>query len=110
MGQGGDATLGRRVALGLGLAHPVPGRGDIYDGPAGCKVGRKQLGKIKGGGNAHPQGVVELLVAARVNALHQGQGIIDQKVHMTIVGNHLAGKILQNGLVGQITHKIIVGK
>ena len=81
-----------------------------YDGPAGSKVGRKQLGKVKGCGNAHPQGVVELLVAARVNALHQGQGVVDQKVHMTIVVNHLAGKVLQNSLVGQVTHKIIVGK
>ena len=82
VGQGGDAPLGRRIALGLGLAHPVPGGGDVHNGPAGGKVGGKQLGQVKGGGHPHPQGIVELLIGAGADALHQGQGVVHQKIHM----------------------------
>ena len=48
MGQCGDAALGGGVAFGLGLAHAVPGGGNIDDAGPGDKVGRKQLGKIEG--------------------------------------------------------------
>ena len=43
MGQGRDAALGRGVALGLGLAHPVPGGGDVDDAGPGCKIGGEEL-------------------------------------------------------------------
>ena len=76
----------------------------------GGKVGRKQFGKIKRRGNPYPQGVVELFIAARVDALHQRQGVVDEVVHMAIVGNHLTGKRLQDRLIRQIPLVVRIGQ
>ena len=93
VGQRRDAAFGRGVALGLGLAHPVPGGGDVHHRRPGRKVGREQLGEIEGGGHSHPQSIVELLVAALVDAFHQGQSVVDEIVHMAVVRQYFAGKL-----------------
>ena len=38
MGQGGNAALGRCVALTLGLAHAVTAGGDVDDAASRCKI------------------------------------------------------------------------
>ena len=57
-------------------------------------MGSKQLGQVKGGRNPYPQRIVELLIGARVDALHQGQSVVDEIVYMAEVGNDLAGEVL----------------
>ena len=110
MGQGGNTALGRRVAFGLGLAHPVPGGGDVHDGRPGGEVGGKQLGQVKGRSDPHPQGAAEFLVAALVQPFHQGRGVVDEVIHVAAVGYDLTGKVLENGLVAQVSHVILVGQ
>ena len=107
MGQGGDTALGCGVAFGLGLAHPVPGRGDVHDGRTVRKMGREQLGQVKGCGNAHPQSIVEFLIAAFVDALHQGQSVVDEVIHMAVLGNHRLGELLQCGRIGNVSHETV---
>ena len=46
MGQGRNAALGRRIALGLRLAHAVPGRGNIDDACPLGKIRCKQLAQV----------------------------------------------------------------
>ena len=70
----------------------------------------KQFGQVKGRGDAYPQGVVEFLIAALVKALHQRQGVVDQKIHMPIIGKDLLSKIFQDRLFCQITHVVIIGQ
>ena len=55
MGQGGNATLGGRVALGLRLAHTVAGGGDVDDGGTLGKVRGEKLGEDSSSGPAHHQ-------------------------------------------------------
>ena len=82
VGECGDAALGRSIALRLRLAHPVARGGDVHDGRPWCEVGREQLCKIERRRDAHAQSVVELLVGAAVEALHERQGVVDEVVHM----------------------------
>ena len=70
VGEGGNAAFGSRVALRLGLAHPIPGGGDIDDGGAGSEIGQKQLGQVERRRHAHPQGVVEFVVGTVGDPFH----------------------------------------
>ena len=64
MGQGGDPAFGGGVALGLGLAHAVPGGCNVDHRRAGSEMGHQQLGQIERRGDAHRQGVGEFLPGA----------------------------------------------
>ena len=110
MGQGGNAALGGGVALRLRLAHAVPGRGNIDDGRPGRKIRRKELGQVKGRGNAHPQGIVEGVVVAGVQAGHYGQGVVYQYVHPAIFPDDLLREGFQVRLPPHISHEIGIGQ
>lgn len=58
----------------------------------------------------HPQRVIELIIAALVNTLHQGQSIVDEIIYVTVVGDDLVGELLQHSLIGQIALKVIIGQ
>ena len=47
-----------------GLAHPVPGGGDIDDAGPGGEAGRKQLAQIEGCGMKAAEGITEALKAS----------------------------------------------
>ena len=49
----GNATLGGGVALGLRLAHPIPGRGEIQNAAALRHIGRQEFAEVKGRGDTH---------------------------------------------------------
>lgn len=109
MGQRGNAPFGRRIALGLGLAHPVPGGCDVHHRGAGGKIRGQQLRQVKRRCDPHPQGVVELLIGTGRDPFHQGRRVVDQIVHPAVVGDDFPGKILQVGLGPQVAHKVVVG-
>ena len=97
MREGGDASLGGRVALCLRLAHAVARGGDVDDGCALSQVLLQQFHQIEGGGDAHTQGILELLVGALVDAPHQGQGVVDDDIHLGVLAQHL----------GDVAHKVV---
>ena len=108
VGEGRDAALGGGVALGLGLAHAVAGGGDVDNAGSRGHMGRKELGQVKGGGDSHAQGVLEVLVAPRGDARHERGGVVDQDIHLSMLRDDLFGEALQGGLVGEIPHEVII--
>ena len=58
--------------------------------PPGGKVLRKQLAQVEGRRDAYGQRVLEFLVGAIANALHQRQSVVDQEVDAPVP--------VQNGL------------
>ena len=107
MGQCGNTALGSGIALGLGLAHTVTRGGYIHDGSPLGKKGSEEFSQIERGCNANAQGILELLVTALVDSLHQRQGVIDEIVHPAIFVDDLLGKPFQYLLVGNITHVVV---
>ena len=107
MSQGCYASLGGCIALRLGLAHAIAGRRDVHDGGSLGERRGKELGEVERGSDSDTHGILELLVTARVDALHQRQGIVDEIVHVTMLRNDLLGELLQSLLVGNIAHKVV---
>ena len=105
--EGSDASLGGRVTLCLRLAHAVARGGDIDDGCALGQVVLQQFHQIEGGGDAHTQGILELLVGALVDASHQGQGVVDDDIDLGVLAQYLGGKGLQHLLLGDVAHKVV---
>ena len=110
VGKGGDAALGRRVALRLGLAHAVPRGRDVDDSPACAKMVRKQLGEIEGRGDADGEGVLEFLVGAFADALHQRQGVVDEEIHMAVRFQHMGRKPFQRFFFADVADKMVAGR
>ena len=108
MGQGSDASLCRRVAFRLRLTHTVAGGGNIDDGAACPKMGRKELCQIKGRGDPYLQRVFKILVACFFNAVHRGSGVVDKKIYAAVIGDNLCGKALQILFFCKVTDEIIV--
>ena len=109
VGQGGDAALGGGVAFGLGLAHAVPGRGDVDDACSRCEIGGEQLGQVEGGGDTDGERLLEFLVSAGVDALKERRRIVHQHIHPAIFINDRPGEILQHILPGNVAHIMIAG-
>ena len=107
MGQRRNSAFGGGVALGLRLAHAVTRRGDVHNRSTLGKVRREEFGEVERSSDANAHRILELLIAALVNPLHQWQGIVDEIVHPTIFLDDLAGKTLQYLFVSDITHKVI---
>ena len=107
VGQGGDATLGGRVALGLRLTHTVAGGGDVDDGGTFGEIRDEEFGKVERGCHAHAQGILEFFVAALRNPLHQRQGVVDEVVHTTVLRNYLFGELLQHIFVGKVADEVV---
>ena len=84
-----DAAFCGGIAFALGLTHAVTGGGNIDNACSRCKMGRKQLGKIKRRGNAYTQSIFKILIAAVFDATHLRCGIVDQIVHVTVIVNNL---------------------
>ena len=67
----------------------------------------KEFCKIERSCNANTQGILELLITALVYALHQWQGIVDEIIHMPVLGNHILCKLLQHLFVSKVTNKVV---
>ena len=67
----------------------------------------KELCEIERSCHPHAQGILELLIAALVYALHQWQGIVDEIVHMPMLLNDILGKLLQHLFVSKVTHEVV---
>ena len=102
-----DASLGGCITLRLGLAHAVSRRRDVHNHTSIGEMRGEELGKVEWGGDSYAHGILELLIAAFVDTLHQRQGIVDKVVHMTILSDDLLGKPLQHLLVRYIANKVI---
>ena len=108
MGKGGNASFGGGVAFRLGLAHPVSGGREIDDGCTGGEIGEEELSQIKGRGNAYLKSIIEFFVGAVGNPFHQRQRVVDQVIHMTVIGDYFFGKAVQGFLVRHISRKIFI--
>lgn len=102
VGQRRNPALGGGVAFGLRLAHAIPRRGDVDDDAAGGKVLSKQLAQIERRRDADRQRILEFLVGAIANALHQRQGVVDQEVDMPVPVQNGLGKGFQRLLFADV--------
>ena len=107
MSQCCDASLGCRVALRLGLAHAIARRRDVHDSSSFSEMWGKKLDKVERGSDTYAHGILELLIAARIDTFHQRQGIVDEIVHMAVFRYDLLGKLFQSLLVGNVAHKVV---
>ena len=103
-----DAAFGCGIALRLRLAHAVTRRGNVDDGRAGRKTGRKQLCQVERSRHAHAQRLIEFLIGARIQPAREGQGVVDQHVHPPVIRDHLRRKGFQRRLVAHVAHEIII--
>ena len=107
MGQRRNAALGGGVTLRLGLAHSVPGRGDVDDAGPRRKMGCKELAQVKGRRHALGQGPLKLGIAALVDADEAGRRIVHQHIHPAVSLDDAFRKSFQIRLFAHIAHKMI---
>ena len=67
----------------------------------------EELGKVERGSDTYAHGILELLIAARIDTFHQRQGIVDEIVHMAVFRYDFLGKLFQSLLVGNVAHKVV---
>ena len=101
-----DTSLGSRIALRLGLAHAVSRRRDVHNGGSIGEMRGEELGKVEWSSDSYAHGILELLIAARIDAFHQRQGIVDKVVHMTILPDDLLDKPLKHLFVRYVANKM----
>ena len=107
MGQCRNAALCSRLALCLRLAHAVARGRDVHDGSTFGEIRGEELGEVERSRHAYAHGILELLVAALVDALHQRQGIIDEEIHMTVLIYHFFSELLQYLFVSKVANKVV---
>ena len=110
MGECGDSAFGGGVALCLRLAHPVARGRNIDNAGSLPEMRRKQLGQIERRRDANTQRILELLITALVDSLHQRQRVVDEIINTAGFADHFLGKIFQNRLVREIPHVVISGR
>ncbi len=67
----------------------------------------KEFCEIERSCNANTQGILEFLITTLADAFHQWQGIVDEKVHMSMLLNYILGELLQHFFVGNIANKVV---
>ena len=70
---------------------------------------QKEFCKVERRCHAYPQGVIEFLIGAFGNSFHQGQGIVDEIVHFSMLRDYLLRKADKGFFLRQIADKIAVG-
>ena len=101
------ATFCCSITFRLWLTHTVTRGRYIDDGRSFGEMWSKEFGEIERCRNTDTQGILELLIAALVYALHQWQGIVDEIIHMPMLGNHFLSKLLQHLFVCKVAHKVV---
>ena len=104
MGQGGDAALGGRVALGVRLGLKRPGRGDVEHRRSFPEYRQEQRGQVIGRRHAYLENLIEILPAAsRQQSPIAETGVVYQHVHPAIPVPDSPGKGLQYPGISGIT-------
>ena len=67
-------------------------------------MGRKELTQIKGSCHTNGHGILKLLVGTICDSPHNGERVVNQNIHPSVLGNHLFGKGIQYLLAGNISH------
>ena len=80
-----NPALRRRIAFCLRLAHTVATRRNVYNARTFREMRCKKFREVERGRHAHGQCVVEFLVTALVNALHQRERVIHQHIHAPVL-------------------------
>ena len=96
-----------RIAFRLWLTHTVTRGRYIDDGRSFGKMWSEEFCEIERSCNANTQGILKFLITAFVDALHQWQGIVDEIIHMPMLGNHFLHKLLQHLFVCKVAHKVV---
>lgn len=59
--------------------------------------------------HTYPQGIIKFFIGAFGNSFHQGQGVVDEIVHFSMLSDYLLRKANESFFLRQIADKIAVG-
>ena len=104
--ESGYTTLGCGVALSLRLAHAVARGGDIHDRGTLSQVRLEKFDQIEGGGDAYTEGILKLIVATLIDALHQGQSVVDDAVHCGVPTEDVGCKGFEHLFLRNVAHEM----